>query len=141
MDKTFQHFSDRMVQNPEHVVRYEFKGRPLLYSDSDEIGKKLSSGMPAHDHTGFDSKVCIPRCTNCGGFRVFEFQLVPQAITELENDAEMLVDGMDWGTILVGVCERDCQERGKEGEEGKVGYIEEWIGVQWEELTESGKTG
>jgi pre-rRNA-processing protein TSR4 len=41
---------------------------------------------------------------------------------------------MEWGTIIVGVCERDCQQ--KRVEHGGVGYVEEWAGVQWEELNE-----
>jgi pre-rRNA-processing protein TSR4 len=49
---------------------------------------------------------------------------------ECEEDG---LDGMDWGTVIVGVCERDCQERGVEARE--AGYLEEWVGVQWEELT------
>jgi len=30
------------------------------------------------------------------------------------------------------VCSKDCPE--KERKEGEVGYVEEWVGVQWEEL-------
>ncbi|EON97317.1 putative pdcd2_c domain-containing protein [Phaeoacremonium minimum UCRPA7] len=122
MDSTFQKFADRVGQNPEQCIRYEFSGQPLLYSKADEVGKRL------HD-AGTNG---IPRCGNCGANRVFEVQLTPQAITELEAEEEGL-EGMDWGTIIVGVCERDCQERS--AGEGEPGYLEEWVGVQWEELT------
>ena len=122
MDSTFQKFADRVGQNPEQCIRYEFGGQPLLYSKTDEVGKLL------HD-VGANG---IPRCGNCGASRVFEVQLTPQAITELESEEEGL-EGMDWGTIIVGVCERDCQER--TASEGEAGYLEEWAGVQWEELT------
>ncbi|KLU90963.1 hypothetical protein MAPG_09488 [Magnaporthiopsis poae ATCC 64411] len=57
-----------------------------------------------------------------------------EAIVDLEDgdeDADVL-DGMDWGTIIVGVCSRDCQERTVG--DGEAGYLEEWAGVQWEEL-------
>ncbi|KAH7029156.1 PDCD2_C domain-containing protein [Microdochium trichocladiopsis] len=119
MDFDFQKFADRLAQNPEQSIRYEFAGQPLLYSKTDAVGKALSgSGMP--------------RCGNCGARRVFEVQLCPHAITELESE-EMSLDGMDWGTIVVGVCERDCQARGVQ--EGEAGYLQEWAGVQWEELT------
>jgi pre-rRNA-processing protein TSR4 len=57
---------------------------------------------------------------------------MPEAIQELEVEEDGL-DGMDWGTVIVGVCERDCQEKGVEV--GEAGYVEEWTGVQWEELT------
>lgn len=138
MDKTFQKFADRLSQNPEQVLRYEYDGQPLLYSRKDPIGKLLEppQGKDVKVKTsgsgnGSSSSSKMPRCTNCGAERVFELQLTPHGITELEAD-EMSLDGMDWGTILLGVCGKDCQERGKK--EGEVGYVEEWVGVQWEEL-------
>lgn len=93
----------------------------------------------------------MPRCGNCNAPRVFELQLTPQAIAELEAEEEMSLEGMDWGSVILGVCSRDCVppggvegeaagEKGKgEGNgngngNGKVGYVEEWIGVQWEEM-------
>jgi len=119
MDATFLKFADRMAQNPEQVIRYEFKGQPLLYAKDDAVGKKiLGSGMP--------------RCSRCGAKRVFELQLTPHAITELEAEELSVEGGMDWGTVIVGVCERDCLPVGVG--DGEVGYVEEWAGVQWEEL-------
>lgn len=121
MDSTFQKFADRVGQNPEQCIRYEFAGQPLLYNKNDDVGKKL------HD---VGSKG-IPRCGNCGCERTFEVQLTPQAIAELEANEDGL-DGMDWGTVIVGVCGADCQE--KTAEDGEAGYLEEWAGVQWEDL-------
>lgn len=117
MDAAFQKFADRMSQNPEQVIRYEFAGQPLIYSKDDAVAKVIEGGMP--------------RCKGCGGGRVFELQLTPHAITELESE-DMSLEGMDWGTIILGVCSADCQARGVE--DGQVGYLEEWVGVQWEEL-------
>ena len=134
IDKTFQKFADRLAQNPEQVLRYEFKGQPLLYSKHDSVGKLLGSGSGNEKvkvGNGYGGGR-IPSCTNCGGERVFEVQLTPHAIMELESE-EMGIDGMEWGTIIVGVCVRDCQARGVQ--EG-VGYVEEWAGVQWEDLGE-----
>ncbi|KXS97605.1 hypothetical protein AC578_5763 [Pseudocercospora eumusae] len=130
MDKTFQKFADRLSQNPEQILRYEYAGQPLLYSRSDAVGKLLD---PAHADQKVKTSATgkIPRCKNCGAERVFEMQLTPHAITELEAEEEGL-DGMDWGTILFGVCGMDCQQKGVK--EGEVGYVEEWVGVQWEEL-------
>ncbi|KAK4549057.1 hypothetical protein LTR36_007513 [Oleoguttula mirabilis] len=141
MDKTFQRFADRLAQNPEQVLRYEFDGQPLLYSKTDAVGKLL---LPAHEHAntkvqlarrteGGNTGSRIPKCTNCGAARVFELQLTPHLITELEAD-ELNIEGMDWGTILLGVCGADCQESGKAGDE--VGYVEEWARVQWEEMAD-----
>ncbi|KAK8075931.1 20S rRNA accumulation protein 4 [Apiospora phragmitis] len=120
MDADFQKFADRLAQNPEQVIRYEFRGQPLLYSKTDAVGQNLSTGRS------------MSRCGNCGGARVFEVQMTPHAIAELEAE-ELGLEGMDWGTVIVGVCDADCQARGVG--EGEVGYVEEWAGVQWEELT------
>ncbi|KAB5518116.1 programmed cell death protein 2 [Coniochaeta sp. 2T2.1] len=129
MDSTFQKFADRVGQNPDQVIRYEYGGQPLLYAKGDEVAKMMGE-------IGSDGKVKaargMPRCQNCGSRRIFEVQLMPVAIEELEAEEDGL-DGMDWGTVIVGVCERDCVERGQKA--GEAGYLEEWAGVQWEELT------
>ena len=136
IDKTFQRFANRLAQSPDQVLRYEFQGVPLLYSKNDSIGEILS---PAPVKTEANSKVStrarpsssgMPACQNCGKPRVFEMQLVPQAIAELEVE-ETGLDGMEWGTIIVGVCSVDCEEKGIRS--GEWGWIEEWAGVQWEE--------
>ncbi|KIW74628.1 hypothetical protein Z517_11398 [Fonsecaea pedrosoi CBS 271.37] len=125
LDKTFQKFSDRIAQNPEQVLRYEFKGEPLLYSGADEVATRFTV---SHGRTG--PVKGIPRCESCGSQRVFELQLVPGLIFELEKDDENamgLEDGMEWGTIIVGTCVNNC------GDAGAVSFREEWVGVQWEE--------
>lgn len=133
IDKTFQKFADRLAQNPEQVIRYEFRGQPLLYSKHDAVGKIFSGGKEHGSVTTASvSGNHIPRCVNCGAGRVFEVQLTPHAIMELESE-ETDVDGMEWGTIIVGVCEKDCQQRLVTN---GVGYVEEWAGTQWEELNE-----
>lgn len=109
MDKPFQRFADRLAQNPEQVLRYDFAGQPLLYSKKDAVGSTWPRG--------------VPRCAECGADRVFELQLTPHAITELEAE-DLSLDGMDWGTIILASCGKDCE-----------GEKEEWVGVQWEELT------
>ncbi|CAE7209787.1 hypothetical protein P3342_011933 [Pyrenophora teres f. teres] len=138
MDRTFQKFADRVGENAEQVLRYEFKGKPLLYSDKDAVGKLLGS----HSENGASSNAKVttvgsrsasgyPRCQTCGADRVFEVQLTPHAITELEVE-EMSIDGMEWGTIIMAVCSKDCKPN--HVPEGEVGYVEEWVGVQWEEV-------
>jgi len=139
MDRTFQRFADRLAENPEQVLRYEWAGQPLLYAKSDAVGKLLApiddgnkgrvQVQTSSASSRFGSKV--PRCGSCGARREFELQLTPYAIMELESD-DMSLDGMDWGTIIVGSCSDDCAEAGKK--KGEVSYTEEWVGVQWEEL-------
>ena len=121
MDAAFQKFADRMAQNPDQVIRYEFGGTALLYSKTDAVGDKLT-------------KSTMPGCPNCGGKRTFEVQLTPNAIAELEAD-DLSLEGMEWGTIIVGVCGKNCVPRHVEKDE--AGYLEEWTGVQWEELVKN----
>lgn len=57
---------------------------------------------------------------------------MPHAISVLEEGksiglGEKYDAGMEWGTVILGVCADDC------GEEGVVSWREEWAGVQWEE--------
>jgi pre-rRNA-processing protein TSR4 len=138
MDKTFQKFADRMAQNPEQVLRYEFGGSPLLYSTTDAVGKLLAPANSASKVTTAASVdgSRIPRCAACGSSRLFELQLTPHAITVLEEN-EMSIEGMDWGTVILAACGKDCSPHGTEV--GQVGYTEEWVGVQWEELEGSRK--
>lgn len=87
---------------------------------------------------GADGGSGMPRCGSCGAERVFEVQLTPQAIAELEAE-EMGLEGMDWGTVILGVCGRDCVPKGTKMEDGEVGWVEEWVRVQWEEIVEKGR--
>lgn len=125
IDKVFQKFADIVAQNSEQVVRYERSGTPMMYSKSDAVASQITrSGV-------YDSNL-IPRCPLCGGNRVFEFQLMPYTIEILEQASGIdMVNGMEWGTMIVATCEKDClptiDDRG-------VGYAEEWVGVQWEEI-------
>jgi len=138
-DATFQHFADVLSQNPEQVLRYEFAGAPLLYSRSDAVGRLFASSPSSASGS---SKVTttnphgagIPKCAKCSAKRVFEVQLTPHAIVELEEGDESAdSEGMEWGCVIVGVCERDCG--GEDGVRGE--YLEEWAGVQWEEVVGS----
>ncbi|PHH86064.1 hypothetical protein CDD83_10803 [Cordyceps sp. RAO-2017] len=121
MDATFQRFADRLAQNPDQVIRYEFAGAPLLYSKTDPVGQRLADGPGP------------PACPACRARRAFEVQLTPNAIAELEAGDEPDLEGMEWGTVIVAVCERDCVPA--RAPKGHVAYFEEWAGVQWEELT------
>ncbi|KAJ9488462.1 hypothetical protein VN97_g4809 [Penicillium thymicola] len=135
LDKDFMKFSMRLEHNPEQVLRYEFRGTPLLYSTGDEVGARLHSQNAPNAKVTTLGAGSIPACEYCGSQRVFEFQIVPHAITMLEegrpgvglgkDDA-----GMEWGTIIMGVCGKNCTPQ----ELGVTGWREEWAGVQWEEL-------
>ncbi|OJJ51396.1 hypothetical protein ASPZODRAFT_156288 [Penicilliopsis zonata CBS 506.65] len=141
LDKAFIRFSTRLSHNPEQVLRYEFRGSALLYSRTDEVGKRLHDNKGAAGPGGARVTTTssyanrIPRCEHCGHERVFELQLVPHAISMLEEGREGLGlgakedTGMEWGTIILGVCGKNCGP----DQLHAVGWREEWTGVQWEE--------
>jgi pre-rRNA-processing protein TSR4 len=143
LDKDFLRFSTRLAHNPEQVLRYEFRGSPLLYSTTDAVGKMFSSpsgNAVSHVKTSLGKSSSsnnnrIPRCESCGRERVFELQLVPHAIAVLEQGRENIGfgpkddAGMEWGTIILGVCAGNCAP----DTVGQVDWREEWVGVQWEE--------
>lgn len=119
MDELFQKFIKTVDHNPEQVLRYERPLEPLLYNSDDSVAKILKSGA-------------IPKSDN-GSERKVELQVMPHAIMVLEEYQE-IIDGMEWGTIIVATAENDEIES---LDSNGVGYSEEWVGVQWEEPTNS----
>lgn len=135
-DKTFDRFTQILSQNSEQILRYEFQGAPLLYSSTDTVAAHfVLPGHQLHSKVKTSGPVKgIPSCQYCGAARVFEMQLVPYLIYELEKDNEEAMkldggEGMEWGTIIIGTCSKNCG--GDTG--GRVEFREEWAGVQWEE--------
>ncbi|XP_009766240.1 uncharacterized protein [Nicotiana sylvestris] len=103
--KSWASFQERISRTPEQVLRYyrDAGAKPLW---------PMSSGQP--------SKAEIPKCSYCGGRRVFEFQVLPQVLYYfgVEND----VNSLDWATIAVYTCEASC--------DGSMAYKEEFVWVQ-----------
>lgn len=122
-DKQFKKFTERVNCNPQQCVRYEWDGEPLLYHQQQVAGG---------------------RCSACGGPRVFEMQLMPTilsilpvseyAVADQDNLANgngrlsMFDVGMEFGTILVYVCAKDCHKEAID----KVTFVEELAIVQHE---------
>ncbi|KAK9459291.1 programmed cell death protein 2 [Lipomyces oligophaga] len=125
LDITFQKFADTVAMNPEQVIRYQRKGSPLFYSSTDGTYRKLCRSNSKYDSSN------IPSCPLCHAERIFELQLMPYLIQILEEDQADIENGMEWGTILVATCEADCTPQFDN--EQDVWYMEEWVGVQWEE--------
>ncbi len=131
-DPTFRHFTEIVSYNPSQVFRYEFGGSPLLYNTKDAISKVFCDSK---GHLLDCSHFRIPNAAyHPSGSRVLELQIMPQAIDALESDGsiDILKDGMEWGTILVG---SDAEDYTPESffDENYIAYVEEWCGVQWEE--------
>ncbi|XP_076257323.1 zinc finger protein RP-8 [Rhynchophorus ferrugineus] len=82
-DKVFLKFKKQISYYPEQVVRYSRGGNPLL------IAKEP---LPTS----------IPDCELCGGHRQFEFQIMPQMLSELKEQ------NLDFGVILIYTCTSSC---------------------------------
>ncbi|CEP16280.1 hypothetical protein [Parasitella parasitica] len=136
VDKQFKKFTERVECAPSQCVRYEFNGQPLFYS-----------ALRPQDQQRMTSP-----CKYCKAPRVFEFQLMPNILSILPTtefaskesaakpndgqikhaDAKTVLDswnvGMEFGTILVFVCQKDCHQ----GAIDDVSYMEETAIVQYE---------
>jgi len=129
-DKYFEHFSSTVKHNPGQVLRYDLNGKPLLYNGKDEVAKIFLNE---------NAQPNIPRpAYNPSSERRFELQLMPKAIMDLEGlngdnvDIKDILNGMSWGTIIVCTDVEDYIPE-ENFDDHKVGYIQEWCGVQWEE--------
>lgn len=122
-DAVFEAFTDKLRHNPAQVLRYDIGGKPLLYTGRDSVAAKFLGPECTVPSPGYNPSLC----------RQFELQLMPRAILDLEEltTKKDLLDGMEWGTIIV--C-TDVEDYMPQLDVHHVGYIEEWCGVQWEEL-------
>ncbi|OWB56638.1 hypothetical protein B5S28_g2546 [[Candida] boidinii] len=130
-DPTFQHFTEILAYNPGQVMRYELNGTPLLYSAKDNVSKIF------YDEKGrLRDQPLIPNPGyNPSSSRRFELQLMPKMIIDLEEGNEDIINGMEWGTVIVATDESDFIPK---LDENHIGYVEEWCGVQWEEEVKRG---
>lgn len=113
-DDTFQKFQEIIGYNPYQVLRYDIGGEPLYYS-------KVQKGQE------FDKIVSRPSY-NPTSKRIFELQLMPKMIMDLEEEIDM-EKGMEWGSIMIYV---DIENYIPKFDENGVGYVEEVCKVQWE---------
>ncbi|OEJ92397.1 20S rRNA accumulation protein 4 [Hanseniaspora osmophila] len=117
-DDVFQKFQEIVGYNPGQVLRYDLGGDPLLYCQDGLSNKKLKD---------YARTVASPTY-NPGSARVFEMQLMPKLIIDLEESIS-LKEGMEWGTIMVFT---DIENYIPHYDEHGVGYVEELCKVQWE---------
>ncbi|CAG8822823.1 24968_t:CDS:2 [Gigaspora margarita] len=149
VDKAFRKFSDRVSEWPDQCIRYEFDGQPLLYNQSDPTASLLLSSPHGSVKQLKTSTQRLPKCPKCGSKRVFEFQLMPNMLCILPtgeyatNSSEKkngIKDskcgiaqfdvGMEWGTIMIFTCQKDCETYNVSKDE--VSYYEELVLVQYE---------
>lgn len=168
LDEVFERFVKR-IQGAEdaagQVLRYDFGGVPLPYSWKSPLYHKIFPGAPTKrtpddeeepDFAEYYSTKAIPPCGQCGGGRIFELQLVPSLISQLQPDcltttgdvakkssgkqteeerkkelAKIAAALRDGGGDAVGEMEwGSIVVFGCEND--CVGFAEEWVGVEWE---------
>jgi len=95
-DKTCDKFKQRVRRAPDQILRYERRGTPLLCA-----AKPLLS---------------TPSKCKCGSDRSFEFQVMPQLLSEIQLGLEA-DGGVDWGSLYVFTCDKSCQVEGYVREE------------------------
>lgn len=88
-DEAFSNFRRVIKTQPEQIIRYNIADQPLWVSSENRPSEKE-----------------IPNC-DCGAARHFEFQIMPQLINYLEIE-EKGDEGLDWGTLLVYSCSKNC---------------------------------
>ncbi|GFN83102.1 programmed cell death protein 2-like [Plakobranchus ocellatus] len=87
-DRMFHKFLKRLQRCPQQCVRYDRGGDPLLVNDIRDV--------------------LIDCCPVCGGERVFELQMLPALIPQLQpTDADVDVD-VDFSTVLIFTCSNNC---------------------------------
>ncbi|KAI0788810.1 programmed cell death protein 2 [Abortiporus biennis] len=163
IDHTFERFTRRIEPQGEQCLRYDLGGTPLPFGSDDvfetifpvpkptsQMVTKSAFVVPKAGPRRVYDASSVPRCSHCGGGRVFECQLMPNLISmlksehnygdvgsrkqsqeerrrELEELLKSSKGGMEWGTCLIFSCEKDCG-----GEEGANGWFEEVVLVQWD---------
>jgi pre-rRNA-processing protein TSR4 len=128
---------------------------PLLPGNSglETVTKSVFNIQDPSTKRGYDP-TSIPSCPHCDSRRVFECQLMPNLINIIGSSADedrgattdeerqeamrkllkgdAAVRGMEWGTILVFSCEKDCC-LGPGNKEKQDAWSEELVLVQWDD--------
>ncbi|CAG8665828.1 15995_t:CDS:2, partial [Racocetra fulgida] len=136
VDKAFRKFSERVSEWPDQCI--SDPAASLLLSPPYGSVKGLKTSTQR-----------LPKCPKCGSKRVFEFQLMPNMLcilptgeyaannSEKKNGIEntkcgiaQFDVGMEWGTVMIFTCEKDCESYNVGKDE--VSYYEELVLVQYE---------
>ncbi|XP_053550712.1 programmed cell death protein 2-like [Bombina bombina] len=91
-DLVFHKFLKKISPCKNQILRYSWNGTPLYMSQT-----ALGSGPPP--------------CTQCGGHRVFEFQLMPALVSMLHSTRGDVA--LEFGTVLIFTCASSCWSDGE----------------------------
>ena len=87
LDPIFERFLDRVARSSSQLIRYEFGGEPIPFSNKGEAYKKLwkrkqTSTVPVEQF----NDDAPGTCPVCGSKRVFELQLMPNVVNMLQPE-------------------------------------------------------
>ncbi|GAA5840977.1 hypothetical protein JCM11251_006770 [Rhodosporidiobolus azoricus] len=158
VDEVFLRFQEVVAREGRQVVRYDFSTQPLPFSASSAAYRSLfppssssssshpmstPAGAPSPDSSvGTYTPSLLPRCKSCGAKTTFEYQLMPHLVGVLSpynatlgkaaaegEEGKKDEWGVEFASVWVFSCEAECVEEG----EGKEGWREEVVRVEWEE--------
>lgn len=104
--KIFLQFQKKVKNNPDQILRYSRGNENAL------LWLSLQNQPES-----------IPPCDNCGGKRIFEFEILPQLLYYLGVHKNNALESLDWGALVGYTCQNSCSPP-----QGKA-YITEFIWV------------
>ncbi|EKF38097.1 hypothetical protein MOQ_001697 [Trypanosoma cruzi marinkellei] len=112
-DLDFEKFQRRLAREPRQVLRYYVRD-PL---GKQENGVLTPTALPLFMNPGkVRNNVRIPPCDNCGAALTHELQLMPTCVYYLRVGEYLATgksttdEGVDWGSVTVFVCSKDCSK-------------------------------
>lgn len=85
-------FYKKLALAPGQVIRYGWNQKPLVNASDVSLD-------------------AVANCEQCGSARVFEFQLMPALINHLKFKSNNLALNVEFASVLVFTCERNCSTR------------------------------
>ncbi|RNF14788.1 putative programmed cell death protein 2 [Trypanosoma conorhini] len=112
-DYEFEKFRRRMSREPAQVLRYYSRDG----SGKEENGVPTATAPPLFMNPGsVRDSVRIPPCVRCGSALTHELQLMPTCVYYLRAGEYIAPgqskadDGVDWGSVTIYVCSKDCSK-------------------------------
>ncbi|KAI9203478.1 programmed cell death protein 2 [Polychytrium aggregatum] len=157
-NKAFKKFIKIVAEEPEQCIRYGFQGDPLYYSNDETWSKLTKEGPPpcpkCKEPRTFEFQLMpailsvLPTerfatehldTTVGAGPKAKDPKAASRAPDRPDLDAflSQYALGMEWGTVLIFSCSKDCDgfDHAKDDEcSGRVAFFEEHIVVQRESI-------
>ncbi|VDL11794.1 unnamed protein product [Hymenolepis diminuta] len=106
-ERCFNRFKEILKKEPDQVIRFDRGGTPLWAAPN---------------------SIEPPNCPQCGGKRIFEFQITPQLLLHLKLD-KVGEASPDFASVYIFTCENSCHlgPSDKDDESSSPNYVEEFV--------------